>query len=72
MQLISQNRSAKNIIETKHIRNSDPGKTACEIASPIKDIPRKIMNEPITPEMSPTIIDVKRAFCKIDNGINHQ
>lgn len=41
-----------------------PGKTAWEMASPIKDIPRKIINEPIIPDETPIMIEVIKAFCK--------
>ena len=41
-----------------------PGSTACEIASPIKLIPRRTIKQPTAPATIPIIIAVISAFCK--------
>jgi len=47
-----------------------PGKTACEIASPMSDIPRRMMKHPTAPATTPTTIAVIKAFCKKWNFCN--
>lgn len=47
-----------------------PGNTACEIASPISDIERKIIKQPIAPETIPITTAVTKAFCKNDRSLN--
>lgn len=44
--------------------NATPGKTACEMASPINDRERKMMKHPTAPETIPITRAVKTAFCK--------
>jgi len=41
-----------------------PGRTACEIASPISDIPLRIIKQPTAPPTIPITKAVIRAFCK--------
>jgi hypothetical protein len=47
-----------------------PGRTACEIASPMRDMPRKIMKHPTAPATIPMAMAVIRAFCKKWNCCN--
>ena len=46
-----------------------PGKTACEIASPISDMPLRIIKQPTAPPTIPITKAVIRAFCKEDEEI---
>jgi len=39
-----------------------PGKTACEIASPIRDIPRRMIKHPTAPATIPITTAVIKAF----------
>ena len=44
--------------------SATPGKTACEMASPIKDIPLRIMKQPTAPATIPMTMAVISAFCR--------
>jgi len=48
----------------KIYHKATPGKTAWEIASPINDMPRKIIKQPITPATMPIATAVINAFCR--------
>ena len=44
--------------------SATPGKTACEMASPIKDMPLRIMKQPTAPATIPMTMAVISAFCR--------
>ena len=41
-----------------------PGKTACEMASPMRDIPRRMIKQPTAPATTPMTTAVIKAFCR--------
>lgn len=41
-----------------------PGSTACEMASPISDMERRIIKQPTAPATTPITSAVIKAFCK--------